>query len=192
MKGVSFGNRWAFHLFPRKLYSKIDQIRRTVISAIPRIKSVFHSFSSLSIPRSSAYAVGTMSQRRSRRLCQSVPSLPQSFRMQNVLFSRQTEAPADVEEEEELRMQRSFRFAGRDALCIRHDPSVYLVREFLTAGEIRHLLRLAKSAVFKRSYTDGDDGQRFVNEQRTSTFFWFGKSQVSSCRLRRRAMPPLV
>jgi hypothetical protein len=66
-----------------------------------------------------------------------------------------------------------------------HDsPNVYLVKDFLTQGELdfldRHVTAFQKT--FKASFTEGEDCSKLVSEERTSTFIHIEKGKNAAIR----------
>ncbi|GAB5359365.1 hypothetical protein AAMO2058_000537800 [Amorphochlora amoebiformis] len=67
---------------------------------------------------------------------------------------------------------------GRFTLqMVHHNPNVYVIDDFLTDREIRHLGNVCERSNFERSYTDTPDGRKILSHFRTSTFLWLGKQQ---------------
>ena len=62
---------------------------------------------------------------------------------------------------------------------IHSNPNVYLVRNFLSEGEIQHFDKICTQRMkkFKSSFVENDDNEEVISSERTSTYTYLGKGQ---------------
>ena len=62
---------------------------------------------------------------------------------------------------------------------IHSSPNVYLVRNFLTEGEIQHFDKICTQRLkkFKSSFVENDENEEVISSERTSTYTYLGKGQ---------------
>ncbi len=67
---------------------------------------------------------------------------------------------------------------------IHSNPNVYLVRNFLTGGEIQHFDKICTQRMkkFKSSFVENDKNKEVISEDRTSTYTYLGKGQDAIVR----------
>ena len=120
---------------------------------------------------------GEVGRRRSRRIAEATPGLPESVQLASLFYAKPRGDKAGA-----AGGGRAFRLHGRSLRVLHSAPNVYLVEDFLTEAEVQHFSRICGQATFNRSYTDDDDGNRVVSEERTSTFFWLPKAGDAQSR----------
>ena len=67
---------------------------------------------------------------------------------------------------------------------IHTDPNIFLVRNFLSETELRHIDRFCtnRCAIFKNSFTEDDDNNEVISEERTSMYTYLNKGQDNVIR----------